>query len=563
MNNDFRKTPPQALAPIAFDIPGAHRTTLSNGLRVVLFSDPRLPLVSGRLVFAYGDINDPAGETGITSATAAMLNEGTENYSSRQLAEEVERLGASLGASSGADSTVIAASALSLYTSEIFRLLKEVATAPTFPEDELELYKQNTVEGLKFQRSQPSFLADEQFAKAIYGDHPYAVVSPDSSDIERLTRDMLVDHHREVFNPGNGCLIAVGDFDNEELTSFLEDEFGGWSGASDHENVFPKLPSRSNRRLIVVDRPGSSQANILIGNSAVERSHPDYFPLLVLNQVLGAGASSRLFMNLREEKGYTYGAYSKFTARRFGGDFEASAEVRLDVVGDSLKEFMRELTRVREEDVPETELRDAVNYLTGVFPLRAETQEGLTNLLVHQEVYGLPEDYLRSYRDRVSEVTVEQVRAAAIRHIRPDEFTFVIVGDAKDILGQASEFADDVVVVDTDGKPSVTETAESETADVSGSWKMTVHFQGKEVSAAIEIEVADGQYSGRVSTPIGEGKIVSGEVNGNIVKMTSELEVWGRSMEVTVTAAVEGDQMSGELSAAALGAPLKFEASRQ
>ena len=563
MNQDFRKNPPSPLAPIDFHIPGAFRTKLSNGLRVILFSDRRLPLVSVRLVFSYGDINDPADATGITSATAAMLNEGTGNYSSKEFAEEIEKLGASVGASSGADSTVIAGSALSLYTADILRLLKEVAAGPTFPEDELALYKQNTVEGLKFQRSQASFLADEQFAKAVYGTHPYSIVSPQPGDIEKLTREMLVSHHREVFNPGNACLIAVGDFENVEMVEALESYFGNWSGASSHPNDFPEPPKRSSRRLIVVDRQGSAQANILIGNSAVPRSHPDYFPLLVLNQVLGAGASSRLFMNLREDKGYTYGAYSKFTARRFGGDFEASAEVRLDVVGESLKEFMKELTRVREEDVPDSELRDAINYLTGVFPLRAETQEGLTNLLVHQEVYGLPEEYLRSYRDKISEVTVEQVRAAAIKHIRPEEFTFVIVGDAKDVLEQASGFADEVLVLDTDGRPYADAPTVSGVADVAGNWKMSIEFQGKEVSATIEITVNDGQYSGRVSTPIGEGKILSGRVDGNAVKMTSELGVMGRNIEVTVTARVDGDEMSGELSAAAIGAPIKFKARRQ
>src|SRR5256714_6502670 len=164
---------------------------------------------------------------------------------------------------------------------------------------------------------------------------------------------------------------------------------------------------RSARSLTIVDRPGSAQSNIVLTNLGVRRTHSDYFPLIVMNQVLGAGASSRVFMNLREEKGYTYGAYTRLESKRLAGDFEATAEVRTAVTGDSLKEFFYELDRIRGDMVGEEELADAKNFLTGVFPLRAETQEGLTNLIVNQHLYGLPEDYLQTYREHVDAVTAD------------------------------------------------------------------------------------------------------------------------------------------------------------
>ena len=171
-----------------------------------------------------------------------------------------------------------------------------------------------------------------------------------------------------------------------------------------------------------------------------------------MNQVLGAGASSRVFMNLREEKGYTYGAYTRLDAKRLAGDFEATAEVRTAVTGESIKEFFYELGRIREEKVGDDELADAKNFLTGVFPIRAETQEGLTNLIVSQHLYGLPADYLQTYREMVDAVTVDEVLDAAKKFVRPEEMSIVIVGDAEEVLPQVKDHADSVEIFDTDGK---------------------------------------------------------------------------------------------------------------
>lgn len=567
MTNDFRKHAPSPLAPIAFQISPAVRANLSNGLRVILFRDSRVPLVNVRLIFKFGDINDPKGSAGITSALASMLNEGTENYTSRQLAEEVERLGASLGASSGSDSSVVAASALSLYTDDIVRLLAEVVLRPTFPENELELYRKNTVEGLKFQRSQASFLADEQFARCVYGEHPYSVISPAAADVEKITREALAAHHRVALNPSHASLIAVGDIDPAEFIALLEREFGGWSAEPFTAGGFAASPTQSKRRLVVVDRQGSAQSNILLGNIGMRRDDPDYFPALLLNQVLGAGASSRLFMNLREEKGYTYGAYSKFTARRFGGDFEASAEVRTEVTGDSLNEFMKELSRVRDEEVSEQELSDAKNYLTGVFPLRAETQEGLTGLLVNQELYSLEEDYLQTYRDRVSAVTAAEIKRTANKHIHPDALTIVIVGDGAEILRQCSLWADEVTCFDTDGNPmdSAKLTAEPEppAADLTGSWELTLDFQGQSVPVTLNLEQKGSALTGSIESLFGTGSVSSGKISGGTFTASAETDVQGQTLEMTLAGVIEDGNISGKIQSSAVPAEVPFTGVRK
>ena len=344
MTPELRKTAPAPLAPVSFEIPRPHQATLANGLRVIVFEDQRLPLVSFRLALNCGDINDPADATGMTSAMTSMLSEGTQNYTSLQLAEKVERLGSGISASSSDDFTIISASALSLYSSEILGLLAEVVLRPTFPEDELDLYRRNTVENLKFQRSQPGFLAGEQAARLIYGKHPYSKVSPNAADIERLDREKLARFHSEIFIPNNAMFIVVGDVKRDEFIAELNEQFGEWQQGSIATSEFAATPERKSRSLTIVDRPGSAQSNIVLTNLGVKRTDPDYFPLIVMNQVLGAGASSRVFMNLREEKGYTYGAYTRLESKKLAGDFEATAEVRTAVTGDSLKEFFYELT---------------------------------------------------------------------------------------------------------------------------------------------------------------------------------------------------------------------------
>lgn len=448
-----RQVPPEPLAPTAFEISKPFETKLANGLRVVIFESERVPLVNYRLGFTSGDANDPSGWTGLTSAMSSLMTEGTSELSSRQLAERIERLGASLSANSSDDFTIVAASSLSLYRSEVLGLMADVVLRPSFPEEELDLYRRNTIENLKFQRSQPPFLAGEQAARLIYGQHPYSVVAPKPADVEKLERNSLKNFHGRSFVPNNAIFIAVGDVDREAFLKELEDHFGDWPAGGKHADDFKSPPERHKRTLTIVDRPGSAQSNIVITNRAIDRTSPDYFPVLVMNQVLGAGASSRVFMNLREEKGYTYGAYTRLNAKRLAGDIEATAEVRNEVTGDSLKEFFYELERIRKDKVGDDELADAKSFLTGVFPLRAETQEGLTNLIVNQYLYGQPEDYLQTYRANIDAVTTNDVLDAAQKYVRPDEMAIVIVGDAAEIMSQVKDYAESVEVFDTEGNP--------------------------------------------------------------------------------------------------------------
>ena len=418
---NFRSQVPAPLPPRPISIPTRQETTLANGLTLVVVEDTRLPLVSYRLAFRVGGAFDPPEIPGLIDLLAGLMPEGTATRTSKEIADEIARMGASLSAGANSDYTIVAASALTQFNDPVMDLLAEVTLEPSFPENEVALAKQNTKESLRQQRAQPSFLASEMVSRVMFGDHPYSVVAPTPESIDRASRDEFVSFHRSKLVPNNAVFIVVGNVNYDDILKRTESLFSTWKRGEDVVANFPAPPVRTRRTAYLVDRPGSAQSNIVIANSGITRTDPDYFPMLLMHTVLGANASSRLFMNLREDKGYTYGAYSNLDARRSAGTFRSTAEVRTPVTGDSIKEFLYELDRIRREPVSAKEIADAKSYLTGVFPIRLETQEGLTDQLVQIKMLNLPDDYLERYRDRLQAVTVEDIQRIAQRYVKPDE----------------------------------------------------------------------------------------------------------------------------------------------
>lgn len=557
---------PASLSPVPFEITPPVKATLSNGLRLVIVESERIPFVSYRLAFFSGDANDPDGRPGVTSAMTSLMMEGTENYSSRDLAEKIERLGASLSVSSSDDFTIVSASALSAYTNDIIEMMAEVVLRPTFPDNEVDLYKRNTLEHLKFQRSQPSFLVNEQLARILYGKHPYAITAPSPEDVEKLEAGELARLRQARCIPNNAVLVVVGDMNAEEIVSDLEKHFSDWAAGEAPVTFDPPPPVRTGRTITIVDRPGSAQSNIVISDIAAKRSDPDYFPVIVMNQILGAGASSRVFMNLREEKGYTYGAYTRFDMKKLSGDFEATAEVRTAVTGDSLKEFFYELERIRTEPVSEEELRDAKAYLTGVFPIRAETQEGLTGLILNQQLYSLPDDFLETYRDNVNAVTITEVQRVAEKYVKPATSAIVIVGDASEMLSQLDGYASSFEVFDTDGKPKdLSEFAsadDGEPADLAGEWELSIELQGQAMPVKLTLSQEGNSVSGKLVTMLGEGEIKNGAVAGSKMTATATAEMQGQAIELLINGKLVGLTLSGTITTEMFPEALSFSGQR-
>jgi zinc protease len=540
----FRSQAPPPLQPHPITIPAPREIVLPNGLTVVVVEDRRLPLVSYRLAFRVGGAFDPPELPGLTDLLAGLLPEGTESRTSREIAEEVARIGASLSAGANSDYTIVAASALAMFNDRILELMADVTLNPSFPENEVELARQNTKEGLRQQRAQPSFLASEMVSRVMFGDHPYSVVAPTPESIDRSTREEFVNFHKSKLVPNSAVFIIVGDVRYDDILRRLESLFSTWERGAELVTDFPAPPIRTMRTAYLIDRPGSAQSNIIIANSGITRTNPDYFPLLLMHTVLGANASSRLFMNLREEKGYTYGAYTNLDARRTAGTFRATAEVRTPVTGDSLKEFFYELNRIRNERVSEKEIADAKSYLTGVFPIRLETQEGLTDQLVQIKMLRLPDDYLQLYRDRVQAVTLDEIQHVAQKYVKPDEAALIVVGDGAAVLDQIRPYCEDIEIYNTSGKRKTIDV--SAPTDPVGSWSIELETPlGQNIPATLTISRDGRNLSGRFSSELGEADLGAIEVHDNSFSASTSVEMDGHSVPVQISGSFEGDHAEG------------------
>ena len=327
-------------------LPKAQEATLSNGLRVILLESHKVPTFTMQMVVFSGGLADRPDYHGLATFTAALLREGTAKRASKDIAEQVDALGATLGANSGLASltSTVTASGLIESLDQTLDIFADVVRNPTFPQTEVDKYKTRSLAILQLQRSNPQFLAQEQFNRAIYGDHPAALISAPAESIKKLTSKDLADFHSTYFRPNNAMLAIVGDVSLKEIMPKIEKAFGDWQKADVPSMTIPQAPSQSASRIVLIDRPGSVQTVLQLGNLGIERTSPDYFSVLLADRILGGGPSGRLFLNLREDKGYTYGAYSGFGGSKYRGTWTSSSEVRTDVTEGAMKEFMYELS---------------------------------------------------------------------------------------------------------------------------------------------------------------------------------------------------------------------------
>jgi zinc protease len=445
-------------APVSKDIlrvqlPKPVELKLDDGLTVLALEDHRLPTVTLRLLIqGAGALNDPADLPGLANLTASMLKEGTTTRTSRQIAEDTERLGATITATApfGGDTATLTASGLSDNLGEWMHLAVDILLHPTFPESELAKLKQRLRVQLQQQRSSPMFLVQERFNRAVYGNHPAAVTSTTLESIDKITPALLAKWYKERYVPQNAILAIAGDVRAADLVQMFND-MPSWE-PSDSKIIAPApTKAASGRRIYVVDRPGAVQTDIFLGNIAVTRIDPDYVPLVVMNRIVGGGSSSRLFLNLREEHGYTYGAYSMLVARKFAGPWIAEASMRTDATGGAMTEFMNEVNRIRDKTVPESELEESKRAIVAGFALSLEEPSQLLDYAITQKIYGLPADYWDTYPAKIMNITAEQVQRVAKKYVVPDELQIVAVGDASKIKPVLEKFGP-VEVYDTQGK---------------------------------------------------------------------------------------------------------------
>ena len=432
-----------ALAPErAVEWPKRTRARLSNGLKVVLAEAHTIPKFHGELFFRSGEALVSDRSVGLAEMTATVMRTGTAHRTSRQIEEDLRRLGADLGASAGQDTSAISFAGLSEFAEPLLKLVNELARESSLPITEFERERRQKLEEVRLERTSPGFLAGERLRKVLFGAHPYARVSPTLEQVAAYKREDLEAVYREIYTPENALLMLVGDFEPQRMLDSIEKIFGNWAGKKPAAKDSPALPQFRGRKVYLVHNPGSVQTQILAGCHAITRKHPDWIRLGLANSLYGGAFNSRLVMNIREDKGYTYSPRSGITPLRQHAYFSISAAVRNEVVAASLTEIFYELDKVRSLPVPGPELADAQNYLSGIFSMGLATQEGLLSQFSTAELHELPEDYLETYRAKVRALTTADLLATARKYFDSANMQIVVVGDRAQIEAQATLFGE-------------------------------------------------------------------------------------------------------------------------
>jgi zinc protease len=420
--------------------PKVTKSKLANGLEIMLAESRAIPKFQGQLSFRSGNAAAVNRGLGLAEMTATVLRTGTTKRSSRQIEEDLRRLGADLSSSAGSDTSAIGFAGLAELADPLLSLVNELAREASFPEAEFERERRQKLEEVKLERTQPGFLAGERLRKVLFGAHPYAQTSPSEEQVAAYKRDDLLRTYREFYTPENALLVMVGDFDPSAMLKSIEKAFAGWAGKKPATPASPAPAQPRGRNVYLVHVPGAVQCQILVGCHAITRKNPDWIPLGLTNSLYGGAFNSRLVMNIREDKGYTYSPRSGVNPLREHGYFSISAAVRNDVVAASLTEIFYELDKLRSVPVPEPELADAANYLSGIFSMGLATQGGLLSQLATVALNELPDDYLETYRDRVRALKPADLLATARKYFDSANMQIVVVGDRSKIEDQARLF---------------------------------------------------------------------------------------------------------------------------
>jgi zinc protease len=428
---DRSKPPATGSAPV-LKLPAIQKRALSNGLPVWIVELHKVPVAQINLVVLGGSADDPAGKYGVASLMAMMLEEGAGSRSSLEIADAIDFLGADLSAGSGIDSTGVRLHVPVARLADALPIMADVALRPTFPRDELERLRQQRLTSLIQARDDASTIASLAFSKVLYGSgHRFGTATMGTAaTLKAFTQDDLRAFYSSIFRPANATLIVVGDVVPDKVLALLESSFGGWKApsASAARVALPPTAEPANRTVYLVDKPSAPQSQIRIGWIGVPRATPDYFPIQVLNTILGGAFSSRLNLNLREKHGYTYGASSSFDMRIAAGPFLAAAGVQTDKTAESLTEFFNELNGIL-KPVPAAELARAKNYVALRFPSGFEATSDISRRLEDVLVYKLPDDYFSKYVQNIQAVTGADVQRVAQKYIAPDRFAVMVVGD--------------------------------------------------------------------------------------------------------------------------------------
>jgi zinc protease len=444
--------PPQPKPAKKISFPRYITADLTNGLRVLIIEHHEQPIVSLRFLIKSGSAQD-GDLPGLASLAGELLTKGTTTRSALQVAEEIDYVGGQLASGSDWDATYVNATVLTKHRDVGFSLLADVALNPMFSEEEVERGRQQRLTTLIRRKDDAGYLAEAELNSTIFTGHQYAEPQIGTErSVEALTRADFLEFHKKYFIPSNTILAVVGDISAGEVMPNIEKLFGSLQRQPQPLDAIQQPRDLEKMLVRVVDKPGAVQSAIRVGHVGIARKSDDFIPVVVLNTLLGGYFNSRININLREGKGYTYGAQTTFDVRRFRGPFIASADVRNEVTDSAISEILHELQRIREEPVTPEELTMVKEFIIGSFPLQIETPNQIASKAIDLELYDLPRDFYDTFNDHVETVTAQDLLLIAQKHLHPDRVAIVVSGDPKEIAPKLQKFGS-VEVVDADGVP--------------------------------------------------------------------------------------------------------------
>jgi zinc protease len=429
-------SPPPAGALRPYVFPSVEQFQLANGLKVILVQKHTLPVVEGRLILDAGAMREPASKNGLASLTGSLLSEGTGTMTGAEIARAMDALGAQYFTGAGFSTATADVVALKTVFPQALALAAKTVTAPSFPVGEVSRVKNQALAAYQQSHARTAGLASDAFIRAAFDTAaPFSrPASGTPGTIGALTRDDVVNWHRTMYAPSAATLLLVGDLTPAEARSVAQEAYGSWTSTRPALAAIanPIRPS-TGTRVILVDRPGSVQSSIIIGQPGFRATDPDYLSMVAMNHVLGGGFSSRVNMNLREKHGYTYGAFSSFDLRPGAGAFRVNSDVRTNATDSALVEAISEYRRIATEPIPTTELQGGLNNLVSGFPSSVQTIQGLTGRLQNLIIWGLPVDFYTTYREKLAGVTADEIRRTAASRLTPDNVIVIVAGDLSKI----------------------------------------------------------------------------------------------------------------------------------
>lgn len=435
-----KQAPPPPSAPRPFSFPQAAVKTLTNGLRVYVIEDHRLPLVSASIQILAGGAYAPPAKAGLANMTATLLREGTKTRKAQEIARAVDNAGGSLSTSAGDDTATVSMTFMKSYSNLGFELMSDVLLNPAFDQEELDRNMRQAQSGLQVNYASAEYLAPMVAARAILGTHPYAYPGDGTpATLRNIQREDLVRFYEENYGPNRAWLAIVGDVTPEEGFATAEKYLGKWTSKAKPETPLPAPPAPKNQ-VVVVDMPSAVQTQIVVGHLGVKRAVAEYASLNLGNQIVGGSFNSRINMKLRANEGLTYGAGSSFEPNRQAGMFNASTFTRTEKTADAIRFLLDVLKEAKANPATEEEFVEAKAYTMGVFALAVENASGVAGRTLSAAVTGLGDEYWPNYTKMIDALTRDRIARDFTSFLQPDKLTIVAVGNAKEFSKQLEAF---------------------------------------------------------------------------------------------------------------------------